>query len=108
MKRNTLISIMILIAIPIFTFAQTEKNPDEFIRLIIRGDDLGSTQGTIEAFSQAINNGVLTCASIQVPAPWFEAASEFAKKRPGFCFGIHLTLVAEWRGYRWRPVLPIQ
>jgi len=79
---------------------------EEKIRLIIRGDDLGSTQGTIEAFAQAINDGVLTCASIQVPGPWFEAAAVLAKKHPEFCFGIHLTLVAEWRGYRWRPVLP--
>ena len=28
------------------------------------------------------------------------------RKNPEWCTGIHLTLVGEWRGYRWRPVLP--
>jgi predicted glycoside hydrolase/deacetylase ChbG (UPF0249 family) len=64
------------------------------------------TQGSLIAFEKAFNEGVLTCASIQVPAPWFEGAAELCRKNPGWCTGIHLTLVAEWRGYRWRPVLP--
>jgi predicted glycoside hydrolase/deacetylase ChbG (UPF0249 family) len=106
MKRNMIIFIILIAAIQLITNAQAQKKQEESIQLIIRGDDLGSTQGTIEAFEQAINKGVLTCASIQVPAPWFEAASELAKKHPEFCFGIHLTLIGEWRGYRWRPVLP--
>jgi len=83
-----------------------QKNDNEKTYLIVRGDDLGMTQGSIEAFDQAIVNGVLTCASIQVPAPWFEAAAELTGRHPEFCFGIHMTLVGEWRGYRWRPVLP--
>lgn len=76
------------------------------IQLIIRGDDLGMTQGSLEAFETAFNEGVLTCAGIQVPAPWFEGAAELCRKNPGWCIGVHLTLCGEWRGYRWRPVLP--
>jgi len=79
---------------------------EDGIRLIIRGDDLGMTEGSLEAFEQAINNGVLTCASVLVPSPWFEGAAELCRKNPGWCVGIHLTLVGEWRGNRWRPVLP--
>jgi hypothetical protein len=78
----------------------------EEIRLIVRGDDLGMTQGSIAGFEKAFKEGVLTCASIQVPAPWFEAAADLAKKHRQWCFGVHLTLIGEWRGYRWRPVLP--
>ncbi len=87
-------------------FVSAQENDNEKTYLIVRGDDLGMTQGSIEAFDQAIINGVLTCASIQVPAPWFEAAAELTGRHPEFCFGIHMTLVGEWRGYRWRPVLP--
>jgi hypothetical protein len=76
------------------------------IRLIVRGDDLGMTQGLIAGFEKAFKEGVLTSASIQVPAPWFEAAADLAKQHPQWCFGVHLTLIGEWRGYRWRPVLP--
>lgn len=76
------------------------------IRLIVRGDDLGMTQGSLIAFEKAFNEGVLTCASIIVPAPWFEGATDLIRKNPNWCIGIHLTLIGEWRGYRWRPILP--
>jgi predicted glycoside hydrolase/deacetylase ChbG (UPF0249 family) len=76
------------------------------IRLIVRGDDLGMTQGSLVAFEKAFNEGVLTCASIIVPAPWFEAAADLIRNNPSWCIGVHLTLIGEWRGYRWRPVLP--
>ena len=76
------------------------------IRLIVRGDDMGMTQGSLVAFEKAFNEGVLTSGALQVPAPWFEAAAELSKKNPGWCVGVHLCVIAEWRGYRWRPVLP--
>lgn len=76
------------------------------IRLIVRGDDLGMTEGSLVAFERALNRGILTCASLIVCAPWFEAAAELTGKNPRWCIGIHLALVGEWRGYRWRPVLP--
>ncbi len=91
-------SILILL-LPGITIAQD-------IRIVVRGDDMGMTEGSLEAFERAFNHGVLTSGAIQVPAPWFEAAAELAKKNPGWCVGIHLCLIAEWRGYRWRPVLP--
>ena len=76
------------------------------IRLIVRGDDFGMTQGSLVAFEEAFNNGVLTCGAIQAPAPWFEGAAELCRKNPGWCVGVHLCVIGEWRGYRWRPVLP--
>ncbi len=76
------------------------------IRLIVRGDDMGMTQGSVAAFEKAFNEGVLTCGAIQACAPWFEAAASVCKKNPGWCVGVHLALVAEWQGYKWRPVLP--
>jgi predicted glycoside hydrolase/deacetylase ChbG (UPF0249 family) len=76
------------------------------IRLVVRGDDFGMTQGSLVAFEKAFNEGVLTSGAIQVPAPWFEGAAELSRKNPGWCTGVHLCLVGEWRGYRWRPVLP--
>ena len=78
----------------------------EDIKLIVRGDDMGMTQGSLVAFEKAFNEGILTCGSILVYAPWFEAAAKLSKKNPGWCVGVHLGLVGEWRGYRWRPILP--
>ena len=76
------------------------------IQLIVRGDDFGMTQGSLAAVEKAMNEGVMTATSIIVPAPWFEGAAELARRNPGWCTGIHLCFVGEWRGYRWRPVLP--
>lgn len=76
------------------------------IQLIVRGDDLGMTQGSLAAVEQAMNEGVMTATSIIVPAPWFEGAAELARRNPRWCTGIHLCFTGEWRGYRWRPVLP--
>ena len=78
----------------------------EDIRLIIRGDDMGMTQGSLVAFEKAFKEGVLTCAGIQATAPWFEGAAELSRKNPAWCLGLHLAIIGEWCGYRWRPVLP--
>lgn len=84
----------------------TPAQESEEIKLIVRGDDMGMTEGSLEAFEQAFNHGVLTSGAIQVCAPWFEAAAELCKRNPGWCVGVHLAIIGEWRGYRWRPVLP--
>jgi predicted glycoside hydrolase/deacetylase ChbG (UPF0249 family) len=105
--RNRLFAVGIAVGLVIACPALTWSGPaDQEVRLIVRGDDMGMTQGSLVAFERALNEGVLTCASIVVPGPWFEGAAELARKNPGWCTGIHLCLVGEWRGFRWRPVLP--
>jgi len=76
------------------------------IKLIVRGDDFGMTQGSLIAFEKGFNEGILTCGSLLVQPPWFEGAAALARKNPKWCIGIHLSLIGEWIGYRWRPVLP--
>jgi len=76
------------------------------IKLIVRGDDFGMTQGSLVAFERGFNEGILTCASLLVQAPWFEAAAALSRKNPQWSVGAHLSLVGDWIGYRWRPILP--
>jgi hypothetical protein len=76
------------------------------IRLIIRADDLGMSEGSLEAIERGMNQGVLTATSVMVPPPWFEGAVTLCKRNPGWCTGVHMCLVGEWQGYKWRPVLP--
>ena len=98
---------MINVSILTFLMFLTAANSDaQEIRLLVRGDDLGMTQGSLAAFEKAFNEGVLTCGSILVCAPWFEGAADLCRRNPQWCVGVHLSLVGEWRGYRWRPVLP--
>ena len=53
-----------------------------------------------------MRNGIIRSAAILAVSPWFEEAAKIARDNPDLCFGVHLGLIGEWRGYRWRPVLP--
>jgi predicted glycoside hydrolase/deacetylase ChbG (UPF0249 family) len=76
------------------------------IRLIVRADDMGMTHGCNAAVQSCFEEGILTSAAIQAPAPWAAEAALLCRCHPGWCIGAHLTAIAEWVGYRWRPVLP--
>lgn len=78
----------------------------EEIRLIVRGDDMGMTYSNVLAVRKCFEEGILTCAAIIAAAPWAEAAARFAVEHRNWCIGVHLATIGEWRGYRWRPVLP--
>ena len=74
---------------------------DDARLVIISCDDLGSCHGATEGVYQAIHDGVATCASIMVPAPWARYAADQYK---GEDIGVHLTLNAEHPLYRWGPL----
>jgi hypothetical protein len=74
---------------------------DDARLVIISCDDLGSCHGATEGVYKAIRNGVATCASIMVPAPWARYAADQYK---GEDIGVHLTLNAEHPLYRWGPL----
>jgi hypothetical protein len=56
---GVLLSLIIMLFLPTISHAQD-------IRLIVRGDDFGMTQGSLLAFEKAFIEGVLTCGSLLV------------------------------------------
>ena len=71
---------------------------------VVHADDIGmSHAANIGAFA-ALDAGPATCGSVMVPCPWFSEAAEMAQARPDVDLGVHLTLNAEFDGYRWGPV----
>ena len=69
--------------------------------VIISCDDLGSCHGATVGVYKALREGVATCASIMMPAPWAQFA---AADYNGEDIGVHLTLNAEHPNYRWGPL----
>lgn len=74
--------------------------------LITRADDMGYTHSGNLGTLECLRHGIIKSAAILVIAPWFEEAATMARENPDLCFGVHLGIIGEWRGYRWRPVLP--
>jgi predicted glycoside hydrolase/deacetylase ChbG (UPF0249 family) len=69
--------------------------------VIISCDDLGSCHAANLGVYSALRDGVATCASIMVPAPWSRHAASLYE---GEDIGVHLTLNAEHDLYRWGPI----
>jgi predicted glycoside hydrolase/deacetylase ChbG (UPF0249 family) len=76
------------------------------IRLVTRGDDLGSFRAANRAILDAHKNGILKNTSLMVPTPAFEDAAELVRSVKDICLGLHVTLTAEWDAPRWGPVAP--
>lgn len=85
---------------------RSRSKVNEPFSLIIRADDFGMCHAVNEAVRLAFERGLITCASLMAPCPWFEEAARLCREHPAWDVGLHLTLFSEWRDYRWGPVLP--
>jgi predicted glycoside hydrolase/deacetylase ChbG (UPF0249 family) len=75
---------------------------DETKLVIISCDDLGACHSANMGVYGALRDGVATCASIMVPAPWSRDAA--LRYRPTDDIGVHLTLNCEYEAYRFGPI----
>ena len=77
-------------------------HPDDTRLVILSCDDLGAFHASNVGVLTALHDGVATCASLMVPAPWSRHA--VANLRTTDDIGVHLTLVSEHVDYRWGPL----
>jgi predicted glycoside hydrolase/deacetylase ChbG (UPF0249 family) len=70
--------------------------------VIISCDDLGSCHAANQGVLSALHDGVATCASLMVPAPWSRDAA--LRVRADDDIGVHLTLNCEHAAYRFGPI----
>lgn len=87
----------------IFTQTATAQRGDE-IRLLVRGDDIGSFAAANKACIASCNNGIVRSLEVMVPCGWFPEAVVLLNENPGIDVGVHLVLTSEWANCKWRPL----
>lgn len=101
MKRTLLLTAFL--AVVSASLGQKESTTDR-IPILLRLDDIGMCHSVNMAAKQVLETGLTVSMSVMVPCPWFTEAVEILKQYPNVSVGIHLTLNAEWKNYRWGPV----
>jgi predicted glycoside hydrolase/deacetylase ChbG (UPF0249 family) len=98
-------------SIPFFVFmfslsthvvAQTQSTPPP--HLLLRVDDIGMNHAVNLGVKQLAETGIPFSASVMFACPWYQEAVEVLRNHPNVAVGVHLTLNAEWKNYRWGPV----
>jgi predicted glycoside hydrolase/deacetylase ChbG (UPF0249 family) len=74
------------------------------VRLLVRGDDMGSSLTANEACIRTCREGVVRSVEVIVPGPWFLDAVKRLREHPEIDVGVHLTLTSEWEGLKWGPL----
>ena len=72
--------------------------------LILNADDLAVSHSEDVASFAALDQKLITSATVMVPCPWFTEVAEYSKAHPDADLGLHLTFTSEWQGYRWGPI----
>jgi chitin disaccharide deacetylase len=82
-----------------------QPSPDKSTpTVLIRCDDIGMCHTVNMAAKQVFETGIPVSASVMFACPWYQEAVELIEKYPQVSVGVHLTLNAEWKNYRWGPV----
>src|ERR671922_2946900 len=63
------------------------------VRIVVNADDFGASTETVAATIDSFEAGSLTSATIMPTMPAAEQALAFARGRPDWSFGVHLTFV---------------
>jgi predicted glycoside hydrolase/deacetylase ChbG (UPF0249 family) len=77
---------------------------DERVDILIRCDDAGMCHAVNMAIREVAETGLPVSVSVMFACPWYQEAVETLKAYRNVSVGIHLTLNAEWKNYRWGPV----
>lgn len=71
---------------------------------VVHADDIGMSHAANVGAFEALDAGPATCGSVMMPCAWSSEAADMARSRPEVDLGVHLTVNAEFDGYRWGPV----
>ncbi len=94
----------IVLLLMLLSFGSASAGEPAVIRLLVRGDDMGSSHAANLACLQSYRDGILRTVELMPPTPWFPEAVQLLNAHPGLDVGIHLTLTSEWTHLKWGPL----
>ena len=95
--------ILLFLSVALLPFTINCQN-DSKIRLLVRGDDIGSFHSANLACIKSYTHGIMRSVEVMVPCPWYPEAVQMLNENPGLDVGIHLVLTSEWETMKWRPL----
>jgi predicted glycoside hydrolase/deacetylase ChbG (UPF0249 family) len=98
--RNRLTATLFL---SLFAFCCTAQT--QLPKLLLRVDDIGMNHAVNVAVKKLAEAGIPFSTSVMWACPWYQETVEILKNHPHVTVGVHLTLNAEWKYYRWGPIL---
>jgi len=101
-RRILLLGVFLFIIIPGSSNGLAAQ--DKGVRLVIRGDDIGSSHAANIACIRAYKEGIMKSVELMVPCAWFPEAVKMLNENPGLDVGVHVTLTSEWDNIKWRPL----
>jgi hypothetical protein len=95
---------IIFVIVLLLTSVSVGQENDSSKYFLIRCDDMGMCHSVNTAIKKVIESGIPMSTSVMFACSWYQEAVSILKQHPEVGVGIHLTLNAEWKNYRWRPV----
>ena len=86
------------------TYAERLGYPKGKKVVILHVDDVGMSFDSNKGAVNAMTKGVANSCSVMMPCAWVPGFVHFLKQHPETDAGLHLTLTAEWKDYRWVPL----
>ncbi|MBN1125555.1 MAG: polysaccharide deacetylase family protein [Sedimentisphaerales bacterium] len=86
------------------TYAERLGWPTGSKVVLFHVDDVGMSYSSNRGAIRAIEEGMATSMSVMMPCPWVSQFRDYYKNHSDIDVGVHLTLNAEWKNYRWGPV----
>ena len=86
------------------TYAERLGFPKGAKVIILHVDDAGMSYDSDQGAIKALTEGVASSVSVMMPCPWVPHFVAWLQQHPTIDAGLHLTLTAEWKNYKWGPL----